>query len=397
MATNSSINVTEGSGKRIASFSITEDALTKELQRIVLTDDTGAQAIRAEDSAGASGHPGVPILGVRQDVDGSPVGTDGDYQFLQFNQQGRLKVATMPGDYSATVDDITAIADTVVCDVSRASNVMLYCTGTFSTVNCTFEGSIDGGVTWFGVQAVRSNANTVETTTGNLSAAPAYGWEMSVNAMTHVRVRATAWTSGTQTWRILPGAYATEPIPAIQTAAVTGSGNFAVTMAASATGSPAKAEDAAHASADVGVMALGVRYETTNAAPTSAANDYGFIQIDHMGKTVTMPYSTPVNQVQGITAAMTGTGDTQVLAAGAASVRNYVTGIHVVNTHATVGTEVQIKDGSTVIDRFYVAALSEQRREYPTPLKGTAATALNAANVTTGSNTYVQAVGFLSI
>jgi hypothetical protein len=96
----------------------------------------------------------------------------------------------------------------------------MYCTGTFSTINCSFEATLSPlAEEWFAVQAVRTNANTVELTTGNLSAAPAYAWELSVNAYARVRVRATARTSGTQNWTILPGTYATEPIPAAQVTA----------------------------------------------------------------------------------------------------------------------------------------------------------------------------------
>lgn len=190
-----------------------------------------------EDDPAVNGDPGLAILGVRQDADASPVSADGDYQTMLFNNAGRLKVAAMPGDYSPVVGNITAIGQTVACDVSRASNVMMYCTGVFGAVTCLFEASIDGGVSWFGTQAVRSNANTVEITTGSLtvSVTPiAYAWELSVNACTNVRVRSTTYTSGTQTWRIQPGAYATEPIPAIQTHAVTGS----VTVTGTVTASP---------------------------------------------------------------------------------------------------------------------------------------------------------------
>jgi hypothetical protein len=179
---------------------------------------------------------GVAPVAVRRDTEDG-LAADGSPSPLYTNSVGRLKVSAMPGMYDAIVGNITTtqptvltpvVGGTVSAEVTRASNVMMYCTGTFSTVNCTFEGSIDGGVTWFTVQAVRTSANTVETTTGNLSAAPAYAWELSVNALTNVRVRCTARTSGTQVWRILPGAYATEPIPAVQTHAVTGSGTFTV-------------------------------------------------------------------------------------------------------------------------------------------------------------------------
>lgn len=180
---------------------------------------TIAGAVRDEDSASSSGQSGVVVLGVRQDVDGPLTGTDGDYTWLKCDEVGRLKVATQPGSVVATTGNITGNGQTVQCDVSRFSNVMMHCTGTFGTVNCTFEGSIDSGTSWFAIQAIRTNANTIELVTGNLSAAPAYAWEASVNGMTHVRVRSTAWASGTQVWRFQPAPYATEPIPGAQVSA----------------------------------------------------------------------------------------------------------------------------------------------------------------------------------
>jgi hypothetical protein len=177
--------------------------------------------------------------GVRRDTDtGSPVSADGDVHPFTFNSRGRLKVAAMPGLYTPTVGAITATAQSVSAVVDAASNVMMYVTGTFAGHNCTFEGSIDGGTSWFGLQAVRTNANTIETATGVLAAAPAYAWELSVNGLTNVRVRATAHVSGTATWRIQPGAYATEPIPAAQVTAtqpISGS----LTSAGTVTNTPA--------------------------------------------------------------------------------------------------------------------------------------------------------------
>lgn len=175
------------------------------------------------------GTPGQVILGKRRDADTTLV-ADGDLNTFNMDEEGRLKVSSKPASYPDITGDITAIqatigtpvaGGTVAGDVSRASNVMAFCTGTFSTVNVTFEGSLEatGDTNWFGIQAVRSNANTIETATGNLSAAPAYAWEMSVNALKRVRVRCTARTSGTQSWRFVQGTYATEPIPAAQVSA----------------------------------------------------------------------------------------------------------------------------------------------------------------------------------
>lgn len=185
--------------------------------------------VKAEDSVHTSGDNGIVLLGIRNDSDASTA-ANGDYTVLKLDEEGRLKVASKPASYADVTGDITAIqatigtpvvGGTVSGDVSRASNVVMFCSGTFSTVNVTFEGSLEstGDTNWFGIQSVRTNANTIETTTGNLSAAPAYAWELSVNALARVRVRCTARTSGTQSWRFKLGTYATEPIPAAQVSA----------------------------------------------------------------------------------------------------------------------------------------------------------------------------------
>lgn len=193
---------------------------------IPVADANVAAATHQEDTPHVSGDYGQLMLAIRSDND-APTANDGDYTVFKLDEEGRLKVATKPASYADITGDITAVqatistpvaGGTVAGDVSRASNIMAFCTGTFAGVNCTFEGSIEssGDTNWFGIQAIRSNANTIETTTGALSAAPAYAWEMSVNGLKRVRVRCTARTSGTQSWRFVLGTYATEPIPGAQ-------------------------------------------------------------------------------------------------------------------------------------------------------------------------------------
>lgn len=168
--------------------------------------------------------PSVLVAGaIRRDGDTNWPGVDdGEVAPLLTNRDGRLKTAGAPAQYDPVVGAITASAQTVSADVSSVSNVVAHVTGTFAGHNCTFEGSIDGGTTWVQIQGVRSNANTIEVTTGALAAAPVYAWEFSVNAFTNFRVRATAHTSGTATWRFTLGSYATEPTPAIQAHGITG-------------------------------------------------------------------------------------------------------------------------------------------------------------------------------
>lgn len=185
-----------------------------------------ALSAKDEDSLHTSGDKWLVILGIRSDNDAATA-SDWDYTVLKLDEQWRLKVSSKPASYPDITGDITAVqatigtpvaGGTVAWDVSRASNIMIFCTGTFAGVNCTFEGSLEasGDTNWFAVQAVRSNANTIELTTGALSAQPAYAWEASVNALKRFRVRCTARTSGTQSWRFVQGTYATEPIPAAQ-------------------------------------------------------------------------------------------------------------------------------------------------------------------------------------
>jgi hypothetical protein len=221
-----------------------------------------------EDSPHTSGELGLYMLAVRNDTDASSAG-NGDYTGLNTDEEGRLKTSTKPASYPDTTGSITAIqptinvpvaGGTVTADVSRASNVMMFCTGTFAGINCTFEASLEatGDTSWFGIQAVRSNANTIETTTGVLGAAPAYAWEMSVNGLKRVRVRATARTSGTQDWRIVLGTYATEPIPASQVSATQ---PVSGTVTATVTGG----------------TVVGVTPTTTNAILSSAATTNGTV------------------------------------------------------------------------------------------------------------------------
>lgn len=183
---------------------------------------TLVDALHQEDTPHTSGHYGQLMLGIRSDSD-APTADNGDYTVLKLDEEGRLKVASKPASYVPTVGNVTSATSAVSINCERFSNLMIHCTGTFAGVNCTFEGSLnstngtDGN--WFTVQAIRSNANTIETTTGVLAAAPAYAWELSVNALKYFRVRATAWTSGTQVWTMIPGTYATEPIPGAQASA----------------------------------------------------------------------------------------------------------------------------------------------------------------------------------
>lgn len=115
-----------------------------------------------------------------------------------------------------------------------------------------------------------------------------------------------------------------------------------------------------------------------------------------IGTQVTKPYSIPELEWQFAVAAPVITAvDTVAKAAGAAGIRNYMTNLQFINTGATA-TEIVIKDGATVIWRGFAPAnmTSMYDCHFITPLKGTAATALNIGVVTAAGNVYFNCQGY---
>lgn len=204
-----------------------------------------------------------------------------------------------------------------------------------------------------------------------------------------------------------------------------------------------KAEDAAHSSGDVGVMALAIRDDTIGAmsgaegdyeplhtdatgrlytnsqGPAAhdaaaagnplllgaealsaeraavATTDVTKLVADLVGKLVTLPYAIPELFVKGKTAAITDTTRTPVIAAQGAGVKLYITHIAVTNSHATVGTYVKIESATTEIYGGYAAAAGGGfSYTLPVPLALGANEALNVSCGTTGANVYACASGY---
>lgn len=205
--------------------------------------------LKREDSASASGDFGFPLLAIRQAADTTSTDADGDYTLLKLDEEGRLKTSSKTASFavcsgiltttaanaSSLVGDVATAAGYLSVNVSRASNVVLHVKnsgGTNQTAgNFTFEASIDStngtDGTWFAIQVVRSNANTIELTTGTLTlnagVGLGYSYESSVNAYNWFRIRVgtNVTTGAADTWTIIRGSYATEPIPAMQSHSVT--------------------------------------------------------------------------------------------------------------------------------------------------------------------------------
>lgn len=128
-----------------------------------------------------------------------------------------------------------------------------------------------------------------------------------------------------------------------------------------------------------------------------ASNDTADLVSTVVGALVSRPFSIP--EADWFYAAAAGgiinTTDVAVKASAGAGLRNYITGIDVINRSATA-TEFVIKDGATVVWRTSLPASMTIPLEvtFMSPIRGTAATAVNIACITTGAQVYANLQGF---
>jgi hypothetical protein len=139
-----------------------------------------------------------------------------------------------------------------------------------------------------------------------------------------------------------------------------------------------------------------------NAEPTATTNGNNARAItDLVGKLIVLPYANPENFGVGqVTSAMTATTSTALTGMGApgAALRWYVTACTVSNSHATVGTMINLQDGSggATIWQFPAApAYGGATTTFPTAIRQpTLNNGIFAVNATTGSNTFVSCTGY---
>lgn len=192
-----------------------------------------------------------------------------------------INAGTWPPSLPVQSQSLAALNDALTLDVSQAATVTLHVkntgTATMAAGLFSFEGSINStdGVNgdWFPIQAVRSNAGTIESVTTALGLAAAtgnaYSWELSTNGLQYLRVRcSTAVTaSSIATWYAFRGTYSSEPIVTVQTHAVSQSGAFVVTPL---TGTTYAVVTTASTNASVGKASAGALFEITAFNPTAA-------------------------------------------------------------------------------------------------------------------------------
>jgi hypothetical protein len=271
--------------------------------------------------------------------------------------------------------------------LNGASSASITTTGTFVATD-QIEASYNGGTTYVPVKGLLRGTNILTsaiTGPGVVS--------LDVTGATNLRVRATSYTSGTETVQIAlsaaPGM--TKVLNGVQQVDANGA-----------------AVDVSNDGNGLGVvggnmpstaLAVGCRASTTT--PTAAADAKNTTaRCDANGNLVNWPYANPENYTTGLIATpMTSTTSTAITGMGAqgATLRNYVTEVSCQNTHASVDTLVNIQDGSagTVIAQLFCPHVGGHQKQFPAPLRQpTLNTGLFAADAVTGASVTLSASGF---
>jgi hypothetical protein len=96
-----------------------------------------------------------------------------------------------------TLNVTTSSSTTGAIAAGNYNVAMISIRGTHAGINLTWETSDDGGTNWFPAQAQQDDTAAATTTSGVITSNASRSWTMTVGAATHIRVRSTAYTSGT--------------------------------------------------------------------------------------------------------------------------------------------------------------------------------------------------------
>lgn len=256
-----------------------------------------------------------------------------------------------------------------------------------ATATVTFEGSEDSGTTWVALNANRSGADTIGSTAVNSAQNGAY--TINVAGFMLMRARISAFTSGTVTVtaHATPQAGTARVINANLVAGTASIGSLSTVTTLTGGG-------VAHDAADSGnPHKIGTKAVAALSAQTLvAANDRSNAFSDLDGAVLIREDATLGDQVNGNASNTDGTS-TQVLAAGAAGIKHYITDVTLTNTSAS-NIYVELKDGTTVKWTFPVPANGGVTHHFRTPLAGTAATAWNFDPSAAATTVYCSVAGF---
>lgn len=326
--------------------------LNGRLQRIAQRLSTLIGYFKAEDAAHTSADLGIMALGVRKDTAAASSGTTGDYEPLSLTSNGSLR---------AHIESTTAITPgTAPANLGKAEDAA-HATG-------------DVGVMALAVR--RDTAAASSGTTGDYE-------PLQTNSTGSLRVHHEA---------ALPtGSNTIGNIGTIATSVTPGTGPAHL----------GKAEDAAHASGDVGVMALAVRRDADTSL-VGTDGDYAPLQVNATGAAkvadaavlaAVQEGTVPLSALVSGSVSNTDGASTAVIAAQGSGVQTYLTDMTITNSSDT-GVLVEIKDGSSTKWSAFVPAKGGITHRFASPLVGTANTAWNVDAASATTTIYASFSGF---
>lgn len=337
--------------------------------------------VLAEDAAHSNGDPGVQGLAVRRDANTTLAASDGDYGPLQLNADGSLKVAITAGAGSGGT---SATDDAAFTPGSGAGTPAM---GMYDNVSSDPVDEGDVGV--IRMSRHRAAIVTLYDTAGvPLSVGAQYAEDaahasgdqlMMAGGVRRDTPASSATTDGDNATLNLSSSGRLWTSTTVDAALPAGTNAIGTVTAVGAA-----AHDAAISGNPVRVGARAMSADVTAVASGDAVD----LVASLLGKLVNLPYALP-----GLTwryaapaAGLVNTTGVTAKAAAGAGFRNYITGVQCVNSHQTTGTEVEIRDGAagTVIWRGWAqAAGGGFATQLPVPLRGTANTLVEIAEVTT--------------
>lgn len=104
-------------------------------------------------------------------------------------------------DSTGTFTNATQTTSVTNNNLDGYGNSLISINGTFGTATAIFEGSDDGGTTWYTVNAARDDLNVIETGYTSLTNTTR-SWQINNSGFDSIRVRSTAVASGTVNVRI---------------------------------------------------------------------------------------------------------------------------------------------------------------------------------------------------
>ena len=338
--------------------------------------NTGATATSAASIAVNTGR--IPAQGLAGPANSLPVVLCSDVTM------------TGPAAQTAGSNILTTDGSATSCEQYNGVVLQVLSTAGVSAGAVTFEQSADG-TNWVALQVLdvaSQNANPVTTLTIGANTVRVFAASLFCRFL-RMRVSTTVVGGSIQGTAVfsqnspLPLTRNVQQATASQlNATVVGSGSFTVVGAG------------AHSAASSGNPVRVAGRVNTAVDTTLVAGDTADLFISSAGQLVQKPYASAEMDWQ-YTGVLTTTTAQAVRAAGAAGVRNYVTGLQYQNTNAT-STTVLVLDGTTLIAQYNAPANMAVPAVigFTTPLRGTAATALNVNCGTAAASLQMNVQGF---